>query len=208
MGRKEAAGADGLEAHSWAWWPAVHWDKLAQLVQRCESEGKWPEQLRLAHVALLSKGGKPVRGLSARPITVLPLVYRAWAKIRARQLRVWLEGHPELLVGSRQEAEFQAAILAATLSLVKATGLGAGAACLDWSKAYDTIDLNLLEQGLLKAGLPPALVRPAMSMYRAARAVKIVDAVGNPMEPWFGLPAGCPFATFFWQSSHSRGGSG
>ena len=36
MGRKKAAGADGLEAHNWSWWPAVHWDKLAQLVQRCE----------------------------------------------------------------------------------------------------------------------------------------------------------------------------
>ena len=151
MGKKKAAGADGLAAHDWAWWPAVHWDRLALLVQRCESEGRWPEQLRLAHVALLSKGGKPVRGLQARPITILPLVYRAWAKIRARQLRVWLEGHTEMLVGSRQEAEFQAAILAATLSLGKATGAGAGAACLDWSKAYDTVDLNLLEQAVLKA---------------------------------------------------------
>ncbi len=103
------------------------------------SERRRPDQLRLAHVAIIIKGGKPVRGLQAKPIRVLPLVDRAWAKIRARQIRVWLEGHTELLVGSGQEAEFQAAILAATLSLGKATGLGAGAACLDWSKAYDTI---------------------------------------------------------------------
>ena len=24
-----------------------------------------------------------------------------------------------------------------------------------------------------------------------------MDAIGNPMEPLYGLPAGCPFATFF-----------
>ena len=40
MGKKKAAGADGLEAHNWSWWPAVHWEKLAQLVQRCENEGR------------------------------------------------------------------------------------------------------------------------------------------------------------------------
>ena len=44
MGRKKAAGADGLMAHNWSWWPAVHRDKLAQLVRRCEGEGRWPEQ--------------------------------------------------------------------------------------------------------------------------------------------------------------------
>ncbi len=73
----------------------------------------------MAHVALLSKGGEPVRGLQARPITVLPLVCRAWAKVRARQLRKWLEEHAELLVGSRQEAEFQAAVLATKLWKVR-----------------------------------------------------------------------------------------
>ena len=54
--------------------------------------------------------------LQARPITILPLVYRAWAKIRAKQLQSWLAEHSDLLVGTRQEAEFQAAILATTLS--------------------------------------------------------------------------------------------
>ncbi len=73
--------------------------------------------------------------------------------------------------------------------------MGAGAACLRWSEAYDAIDLNLLVKALLKAGLSPALVRPAMSMCRAARALKIVDAVRDLNEPWFGLLAGCPCAT-------------
>ena len=54
----------------------------------CGREGQWPQQLLQAHVALLSKGGKPVDKLQARPITILPLAYRAWAKIRAKQLKV------------------------------------------------------------------------------------------------------------------------
>ncbi len=67
----------------------INWNRLASLVQLCEEEGRWPELLRIAHVMLLSKGGMPVDKLQARPITVLPLIYRAWAKIRAKQLRTW-----------------------------------------------------------------------------------------------------------------------
>ncbi len=43
---------------------------------------------------------------------MLSLICRAWAKVRAKQIRTWLEEHIELLVGRRQEAEFQAAVLA------------------------------------------------------------------------------------------------
>ena len=59
----------------------------------CEKQGQWPKQLLQAHAVLLSKGGKPVSKLQARPITILPLAYRAWAKIRAKHLKVWLEEH-------------------------------------------------------------------------------------------------------------------
>ncbi len=66
-------------------------------MQLCEEEGRWPEQLRIAHVTLLSKGGKPSDKLQARPVAVLPLVYRAWAAVRAKQLRTWLEEHTHWL---------------------------------------------------------------------------------------------------------------
>ena len=91
------------------------------------------QQLLLEHVVLLPKGGKPVAGLQARPIIVLPLVYRAWAKARAKKIRCWLEATTDLLVGKRQEAEYQAAILATTLSLGRATGEGAGAVAVDFT---------------------------------------------------------------------------
>ncbi len=137
--------------------------------------------------------------LQARPITVtvLPLVYRAWAKVRAKQLRTWLEEHTESLVGHRQEAEFQAAVLAAVLSLGTATGEQAGAVCLDFPKAYDSLDLEFLERALRKAGVAEQILRPAFSMYRALGGVRVGDAVAPDQAPVYGLPAGCPFSTFF-----------
>ena len=172
-------------------------DRLASLAQLCEEDGRWPEQLRIAYVTLLSKGGMPVDKLHSRPITVMPLVYRAWAKARAKQLRTWLEKRTELLVGHRETAEFQAAVLATARSLGRATGEEAGVVRLDFSKAYDSLDLEFLEQALRKAGVAEQILRPTLSMYKALKAVRVGDGVGPAKEPDFGLPAGCPFATFF-----------
>ena len=97
---------------------------LAEFLQLCEATGRWPEKLSTAHVVLLCKGELPVAGLQARPITLLPLIYRAWAKVRAKQLKAWLEGHTECMVGCRQEAEYQAALLATTLGLGSPWGRG------------------------------------------------------------------------------------
>jgi hypothetical protein len=43
MGKRKAAGADGLQAGDWQSWPWQHWETLARLVQLCEAEGYWPE---------------------------------------------------------------------------------------------------------------------------------------------------------------------
>ncbi len=69
--------------------------------------------------------------------------------------------------------------------------------CLDFSKAYDSLELELLEQMVVKAGVHPAIVKPALAMHRAYRMVMIGGAVAQGRLPDFGLPAGCPCATFF-----------
>ncbi len=129
MGSK-AGGADGLQTADWRHWPMQHWNMLAEVFGLCDRQGRWPQQLLQACVVLLPKGGKPVEGLQARPITVLP-----WGKARAKQLKGSFEATTNLLVGTRREAEFHAAILATTLSLGRATGEGAGAVAVDFAKA-------------------------------------------------------------------------
>jgi hypothetical protein len=39
MGRR-AGGADGLQAADWQAWPMEHWDKLAELLELCERQGR------------------------------------------------------------------------------------------------------------------------------------------------------------------------
>ena len=49
--------------------------------------------------------------------------------------------------------------------------------CASTSKAYDSLELELLERMVLKAGVHQAIVKPAFAMYRACRAVRVGDAV-------------------------------
>ena len=137
---------------------------------------------------------------------------RARAKIRKKQLSCWLDEWTELLVGHRQVAEFQAALLAVTLSLGRATVEGAGTACLVWAMAYDTLDLQFLQEALLKAGVHETIVKLAFGMDRAMRTARIGDGVGKGRMPICGMAAGCPFATFFlavvtqpWRSNAPQG---
>ncbi len=81
-------------------------------------------------------------------------------------------------------------MLATVLSLGRATGEEAGAVCLDFSKAYDSLHLEFLAQALRKAGVAEQILRPALSVNRAFRAVRVGDAVGPGRESDFGLPAG------------------
>ena len=143
------------------------------------------------------KGG-PVNGIQARPITLLSGIYRIWAMSKVSQLKKWFTAAGiQPLVGGREEAEFQAGLLSLTIGYGKATGQGGGGIALDLSKAYDAVRLDLLEGVLLAAGLDTNLVGPALDMYRAPKAVRVQQALGETRVPDAGLPAVCPLATFF-----------
>ncbi len=97
-------------------------------------------------------------------------------------------------VCSRPGTEFYAAALAASHAKPWQQGKGTagGAECFDWrSKAYDTVDLTLLEQALFWATFPRRLVQTALSMYRAIRTIKF-GRVGNLVVPVYGCQQGAP----------------
>ena len=62
--------------------------------------------------------------------------------------------------------------------------------CVDLSKAYDTVQLDLLEFLLRGSGLPAEIWRPMLDMAKARRRIKAMQAVGEWQQPT------CPGATF------------
>ena len=68
--------------------PLLDW--VAALLALVEDTGAWPQELCRGETILLPKGGAS-DPLDRRPITLLPILYRIWAALRAAQFRAWLQ---------------------------------------------------------------------------------------------------------------------
>ena len=101
--------------------------------------------------------------LEARPVVLLPLLYRLWAYRRGREIGTWLkkngmEGLPE----GAGSAEAYSTMLAAELERALVLDEPLLAVCIDLSKAYDTVRLDLLEHLYSNSGLPTEVWRPML----------------------------------------------
>ena len=81
-----AAGLDGWSVEALRHLPLPEWDALACILRAIEEGAPWPSGLNQTLVTLLPKGlgSGP---LDQRPIVLLPLVYRLWAKVRGKTVR-------------------------------------------------------------------------------------------------------------------------
>ena len=85
MGNRKAAGVDAWKAEELKELPLEAWQELVGVLRRAEVEGIFPPGMEGAKLVFLPKGegGQP---LQQRPIGILPLIYRVWARARLRQI--------------------------------------------------------------------------------------------------------------------------
>ena len=79
MAKGKAPGHDGWAVGHMRQWPLAAWPCIAQLFRAVETAGRWPAALRGGVICLLPKGGAQVTTkdpLEARPVVLLPLLYR------------------------------------------------------------------------------------------------------------------------------------
>ncbi len=99
--------------------------------------------------------------LEARPVVLLPLLHRLWAYRRGREIGAWLKKHGmEGLPEGAWSAEAYGTMLAAGLERALVVDEPLLAVCIDLSKAYDTVRLDLLEHLYSNSGLPTEVWRP------------------------------------------------
>ena len=103
-----------------------------------------------------------------------------------------MEGLPD----PTMSAEAYGTLLAAELEQATVLDEPLLAVCVDLSKAYDSVRLDLLEFLLCGSGLLAEVWRPMLDMARARRRIKVMQAVGGWQEPTSGMLPGCPGATF------------
>ncbi len=95
-------------------------------------------------------------------------------------MAAWLTatGMSGLPVESRS-AEDYGTLVAAELEQAMVSDEPVLAVCIDCSKAYDTVRLDLLEFIMAGSGLPAAVWRPMMDIAKAPRRLKVMTAVGE-----------------------------
>ena len=161
-----------------------------------------------------SQDGDPDQPLQKRPTTLLPVIYRLWARLRLRQVDAWRAGWDPAVASLPKGPEGQAWGLAWELAVAPAWGHTVSGAAVDLTKCYDSVRHPLLRRALGAAGWPTGILEPLLAAYSAPRRLRVGDAIGRLTPPRAGLPAGCPIAvsalavlTWPWQVAVSRAGA-
>ena len=102
----------------------------------------WPPALTWGSTPLLPKGRTPHSPLNLRPLTILSVIYRIWAGVRASQLRQWQESwiHPSLH-GGRAGHETLDGVFETNLHIEQAQEAGTNLylLLLDYRKFFDFV---------------------------------------------------------------------
>ena len=199
--RMQTGKARGMDGFSMAELRSFGMDECSQLAQLYNvilKTSRWPSQLRHAYVALLAKVPFPQTAKDARPITVLPGLYRLFGKIMTQKIfKATLPYLPSDLYGSvpgksTMDAAWEIQCL---FEESMHDGDSVSGASLDLSKAYNTIDRSVLRLLAIKCGWPQELV-DCYSAYLDGleRCFSVHNGLHLPTRSSTGVPEGCPIA--------------
>ena len=145
-------------------------------------------------MVLLPKADGDADVMNRRPINLLSMIFRVWARVRGRLVQEWRASWDPAVAVARLGADGQAWELAWAAGVAMAGGAGFGGAAVDFRKAYDGVRLGLMDRVLTAAGISPRVLRPLMGMYRGGRRIRVAGALGGEWTPESWVPAGCPLA--------------
>ena len=170
--------------------------QLPQLFNLILKTGRWPVQLRHAYVALLAKTSFPETAKDARPITVLPGLYRLFGKIMTQKIfQAMLPHLPQDLFGSVPGRSTMDAAWEIQCMFEEAlhNGDNVSGASLDLSKAYNTIDRAVLRMLAQRCGWPTELIDAYCAyLQMLERSFSLHGGLHHPTLSTAGVPEGCP----------------
>ena len=167
-------GPDGWRYSELGALPDVALQQLAQVFNAMEQQHELPDSLLSSWTAMINTSGKPVSPMKVRPISVLSVVYRLYAKSRLSTLEDWLDKalppciwsyipgrdvrSPLMSLASRIENSQKPMVEEDTVLL-----------SLDLSKAFPSASREQMWAALSHLGLPRPILDTLTSMYRHGR---------------------------------------
>ena len=173
---------------------------IRQLFDMVETHGVWPKAWVEAFVVMIPKSTAAApSALEHRPISILSILYRWWARHRAHQLgHQWaaLFSSPEHGGGipgvSAEDLFLKTAI---SLESAQLEGRVSGGIAYDLIKAFDLVPIHLMHKISLARGLPDQVARPWIAMYgQLRRRFMIHGVLSREVGHVNGLLQGCPLS--------------
>ena len=166
---------------------------ILDFFHHCERQAAWPDQMVFALIALLPKSEK-----RERPIALLHILYRAWAKLRWPLVASWQSAYA-------RRAQWDKAVPGSQVLDVALARLMLGETVrrnkrhlitlfLDCETFYDRCLFNDVISSGISLAYPPLILHQAMLTYMGPRLVQSEGATCPPIWPGRGVLAGCPAA--------------
>ena len=197
MRESAAPGLFGLPLAVWKVLPPAILEAVAQLLTLVEAEGRWPPEWTEAYVAMIPKSSGGTRPRDQRPITVLEVLYRVWAK---GVVMAWRPAMQEAYLGQAAMG-FRAGagtlhvaqMLADLIRLQRQRRKELWLASFDVEKCYDSVPWWAMFGVMRAAGVPDRVVCCFEAFYTALRRrFRYGQVDGETWQAANGLAQGCP----------------
>lgn len=194
-----ATGPDGVSRCDLERMPHSHVVALVTLINRIESEGlPWPKVVLQGHVSSLEKHGHAMGPADYRPITVLGLIYRVYASLRAKQALQWLDSFAEPhIIGNRPHRSTKHIwwSLSEHIEYCHHFDLDLAGLTTDVRKAFNCLPRQAVIACAHHYGLPPVLIN---CWHRAVSHIErffiVEGACSDPCFATCGYPEGDPMS--------------
>lgn len=190
----KATGSDGLPGFLLKACSDLLTPSLTRLFNMSFRSGVFPDNMKLAHVCPLFKGGDSTIPTNYRPVSLLSIVSKMLERVAHEQLIVYLNKWnvlPEVQYAYRKGRSTEDALVLATDRLLSArdAGLYAASVFLDLSKAFDKVQHNTLVSLLYDIGISGTALQWFISYLSNRRQVVVV---GNTKSKTVSTSCGVP----------------
>ena len=192
---KTMRGADSFTTRELQLVPIPLVKMLLEFYNQVECTGLWPSLLREWFVILLRKEDGPITWKGIRPISVAALLYRIYAKIRAKQILA----HARQFLFPYVGVHISTAVLWTTISELiadaHATNTPAYGLVFDIVEAFNSLSRPVVFGLAKKCGIPPAILSAwEGAMVGINRRCIISGSIHLQANSTTGFPEGCPLS--------------
>lgn len=191
----KAAGMDGWTAKALHFLPDKLWARWCSVLQAVEATHTWPRSMYQWRICFLPKGKDTITTVqSTRPIAIGSIMYRAWARCRAKRVAEAFATSPLATMQSGGTGIDCEPLLLEFLQN-ETTNYPFGLS-LDYAKAFDSTDGNFAIAVFRHWGIPDTLCNTIWDMWqKQARWVAWSNNLAkDPITDTWSLPQGDPWS--------------